>query len=49
LPNNYDVEKPGRNRAGRMRPTKRPVKNYPTPNTAGACSNEADAGDEPPQ
>jgi hypothetical protein len=49
LPKNYDVEKQGHYSAGRMRPTKKPAKTYPTPATTGTSGNEADVGEEPPQ
>lgn len=49
LPKNYDVEKQGHYSAGRMRPTKKPAKTYPTPNTSATYGNEADASEEPPQ
>jgi hypothetical protein len=45
----YDVEKQGHYSAGRMRPTKKPAKTYPTPATTGTYGNEADVGEEPPQ
>jgi hypothetical protein len=48
LPKNYDVEKQGHYSAGRMRPSKRPAKTYPTPNSTAAYGNEADASQDPP-
>jgi hypothetical protein len=48
LPKNYDVEKQGHYSAGRMRPTKKPAKSYPTPSTSATYGNEADA-EQPPQ
>ena len=49
LPKNYDVEKQGHYSAGRMRPTKKPAKTYPTPAASATYGNEADAAEDPPQ
>jgi hypothetical protein len=47
LPKNYDVEKQGHYSAGRMRPTKKPAKTYPTTSPTATYGNEADAGEDP--
>jgi hypothetical protein len=43
LPKNYDVENRGHYSAGRLRPTKKPAKTTPTPNSTATYGNEADA------
>ena len=45
LPKNYDVEKTGHYSAGRLRPSKKPKKTKPTPNSTATYGNEADAED----
>jgi hypothetical protein len=47
LPKNYDVEKQGHYSAGKIRPTKKPAKTYPTVSPAATYGNEADVGDGP--
>jgi hypothetical protein len=47
LPKNYDVENRGHYSAGRLRPTKKPAKTKPAPNSTATYGNEADA--EEPQ
>jgi hypothetical protein len=47
LPKNYDVEKQGHYSAGRMRPSKKPAKTHPTPNSSATYGNEADASEDP--
>ena len=49
LPKNYDVEKQGHYSAGRLRPTKKPVKTKATPNSSATFGNEADVSGVPPQ
>src|ERR1700678_4026329 len=49
LSKNYDVEKQGHYRAGRMRPTKKPAKTYSTPAASATYGNEADVGGDAPQ
>jgi len=48
LPKDYDVEKTGHYSAGHLRPTKKPAKVKPTPNSTAAYGNDAE-GEEPPQ
>jgi hypothetical protein len=45
LPKNYDVENRGHYSAGRLRPTRKPAKTTPTPNSTATYGNEADAED----
>jgi hypothetical protein len=45
LPKNYDVEKQGHFSAGRLRPSKKPKKTKPKPNSTATYGNEADAED----
>jgi hypothetical protein len=47
LPKNYDVENRGHFSPGRLRPSKKPAKTKPVPNTTGTYGNEADV--EEPQ
>jgi hypothetical protein len=47
LPKNYDVENRGHYSAGRMRPTKKPAKTKPIPNSTATYGNEAEAEDPP--
>ena len=48
LPKNYDVENRGHYSAGHMRPTKKPAKVKPTPNTSATYGNDVE-GEEPPE
>jgi hypothetical protein len=45
LPKNYDVENRGHYSAGRLRPTRKPRKTKPIPNSTATYGNEADAED----
>jgi hypothetical protein len=45
LPKNYDVEKQGHFSAGHLRPSKKPAKTKPVPNSTAVYGNEADAED----
>jgi hypothetical protein len=45
LPKNYDVENRGHYSAGRLRPTKKPRKTKPIPDSTATYGNEADAED----
>ena len=47
LPKNYDVENRGHYSAGRLRPTKKPAKTKPTPNSTATYGNDVE-GEEPP-
>lgn len=47
IPKNYDVENRGHYSAGRLRPSKKPAKTKPTPNTTITYGNEADAENPP--
>jgi len=47
IPKNYDVENRGHYSAGRLRPTKKPAKTKPVPNSTATYGNDADA--EEPQ
>ncbi len=44
LPKDYDVEKQGHYSAGHLRPSKKPAKTTPVPNSTAVYGNEADAG-----
>ncbi len=48
LPKDYDVERTGHYSAGRLRPTKKPAKVKPTPNSTATYGNDVE-GAEPPQ
>jgi hypothetical protein len=43
LPKNYDVENRGHYSAGRLRPSKKPARVKPVPNSTATYGNEADA------
>lgn len=46
LPKEYDVEKTGHYSAGRVRPTKKPAKTKPSPNSTATYGNEADVEEQ---
>lgn len=48
LPKNYDVENRGHYSAGRLRPSKKPARVKPAPNSTATYGNEADA-EYPPE
>ena len=48
IPKNYDVENRGHYSAGRLRPSKKPAKVKPTPNTTATYGNDVE-GEEPPE
>jgi len=48
LPKEYDVEKTGHYSAGHVRPTKKPAKTKPTPNTTATYGSDVE-GEDPPQ
>lgn len=47
LPKNYDVEKQGHYSAGRLRPTKKPAKTKPVPNSTATYGSDVE-GEDPP-
>jgi hypothetical protein len=49
LPKEYDVEKTGHYSAGHLRPTKKPAKVKPTPNTTATYGNDGEGADPPEQ
>lgn len=49
LPKDYDVEKTGHYSAGHLRPTKKPAKVKPTPNSTATYGNDVEGPNPPGQ